>query len=62
MIKGVLNEFWSEKIGHTKREANFVAHELAKATTKQVRNNVWMEEILMCICDMVTLEQHALSS
>jgi hypothetical protein len=60
-IREVLNcmQYW--QIGHVSRVVNFVAHSLAKAGVKQVINQVWMEEISNCICDLVLLEQLALS-
>jgi hypothetical protein len=36
------------------------AHSLAKAVVKQVIDQVWIEEILKCICDIVLLEQFTL--
>jgi hypothetical protein len=59
--KSILTGLRSWQI-HIKREANFAAHELTKAATKQVMDSVWMEEISLCVCDIVTLEQHALLS
>jgi hypothetical protein len=32
-----------------------VAHDLAKTAVKQVIDDVWMEEIPTCICDIVLL-------
>jgi hypothetical protein len=59
MEDAILNGLRSWQI-HIKRKANFAAHELTKTATKQVMDSVWIEENSLCICDIVTLELHAL--
>jgi hypothetical protein len=39
----------------------YAAHDLTKAAIKQVINEIWLEEILSCICN-VFVEQYALLS
>ena len=41
------------------RDANKVAHYLAKEATKYVMDRIWWKEILSCISDIVRLEQFA---
>jgi hypothetical protein len=57
----VLNGLNNWCICHVRKNANSAAHNLAKATIKQITYIVWMEEIHSCICDIVLLEQLALS-
>jgi ribonuclease HI len=59
--RGVLNTRRSWTIGHVKRETNYAAHTLAKEAVNGVIDQIWMEEIPLCIFDIVTLEQIALS-
>jgi hypothetical protein len=61
-VRIVLNSIRSWTIGHVKRYANFVAHMLAKEAVKGVVDHIWMEEIPLCIFDIVILEQNALSN
>jgi hypothetical protein len=55
----VLNFISSWQIHHINRIANKAAHDLAKAVTKQFVNQVWIEEILEWICEIVLLKQFA---
>jgi hypothetical protein len=48
-------------IGHVKRAANSAAHHLAKEAGRDFIDKVWMEEVPMCIYDIVYLELTALS-
>jgi hypothetical protein len=61
-IRMVLNSFSSWQIHHIGRIANNVTHGLVNTTVKHIINQVWMKEILNCICDVVLLEQYALFS
>jgi hypothetical protein len=60
-IREILNCIQSWQIGNVSRVVNSAAHNLAKTTVKQVIDRVWIEEISNCICDLVLLEQLALS-
>jgi hypothetical protein len=52
----VLGSLRNWNIGHVKREANFVAHGLAKNAIRISMDIVWLEELLNCIRDIVILE------
>jgi hypothetical protein len=54
------NSLSSWQIHHISRIFNKVAHGLAQATVRQFTDQVWMEEILEYICDIVLLHQSAL--
>jgi ribonuclease HI len=58
----VIHSFSSWRVSHISRVANSAAHGLAKAAVKHIIDQVWMEEIPICICDVVLLEQSALFS
>jgi hypothetical protein len=47
---------------HVKREANGVAHALAKNAFFGISEQVWLEEIPPCIFYVVSIEQDDLSS
>jgi hypothetical protein len=49
------------KIGHVKREANEVAHGLAKEAFWITMDNIWIEETPDYISNIVLLELSALS-
>lgn len=57
----VLNNLRSWFIAHVKRDANSAAHVLAKEAVRHVNDQIWMEEVPMCIYDIITLEHFALS-
>ena len=57
----VLNSLRSWTVGHVKRAANSAAQHLAKEAVRDFIDKVWMEEVLMCIYDIVSLELTALS-
>jgi ribonuclease HI len=57
----VLNSRRSWMIGHTKREGNQAAHELAKFAVRNQLDRTWIEEIPECIYVIVSLELSALS-
>lgn len=57
----MLHRMHSWQIVHVNKEVNYVAHGLAKAAIKHVIDQVWMKEISNYICDIVLLEQYALS-
>jgi ribonuclease HI len=59
--KGILIMLRSWQICHTNREANCAAHGLAKVAVKQIMDRVWIEDIPMCIRDIVILELLALA-
>jgi hypothetical protein len=40
---------WKWRIIHVQREANGVAHTLAKEATRTVMDKIWMEESPICI-------------
>jgi hypothetical protein len=56
-IKEVLGKLRSWRIEHVKRDANFVAHILAREVFSCVIDKVWDEEISNCIYDILTNEQ-----
>jgi hypothetical protein len=60
-IKSVLSNLRRWTINHIKREANSVAHELAKEATRKDMDHVWIEEVPSCIVETVILERMALS-
>ena len=41
---------------HTKREANQVAHTLARNAIKVVSELVWIEEIPQCVSDVILMD------
>lgn len=55
----VLASLSSWQIVHIKGDANFVVHDLTNASIKQVIDDVWIEKIPSCICDIVLLKQSA---
>ncbi|XP_059450922.1 uncharacterized protein LOC132181699 [Corylus avellana] len=60
-IKTVLRTLRQWKICHAKREANIAAHGLAKEATMFIMDNIWIEEIPICISNIVHLECNDLS-
>lgn len=59
--QGVLNGMNSWCICHVRRNANYVAHSLAKTTVKQIIDDVYTKEFSSYICDIILLVQFALS-
>lgn len=53
----VFNAFSQRQCGHVHRDANRVAHCLAKEATKHVIDRTWWDDTLGCIADIVRLEQ-----
>jgi len=47
---------WSFRVVHTRREANSVAHTLAKAASAQIKDSIWLEKVLSFISDIVCRE------
>lgn len=47
---------------YVKRDANYVAHTLAKHATCQIIDRTWGEDIPVFICDIILMEHFALSS
>jgi hypothetical protein len=56
----VLNSRRSWMICYTKREANAMAQELARAVVSDQTDSIWVEEISLCIFDLVALERSSL--
>lgn len=52
-IKSGLESFRSANIVHVKRDANSVAHGLARAAVTHIVDSIWMEEISPQIYDIV---------
>jgi ribonuclease HI len=62
-IEGIKEQallFRSFSVSHVRREANSAAHLLAKAASTQVRDDVWLEELLHFLSDIVFKEATAL--
>ena len=49
----VLESLRNWNIRHVKREANFVAHGLAKIAIRILMDNIWLEEPSSCIYDII---------
>ena len=60
-IRVMLNSFSQWNCGHMGRDANRVAHYLAKEATKYAMDRTWWIEILSCITDIVRFRQFAQS-
>jgi ribonuclease HI len=60
-IKMVLSSLRSWEVMHVKREANMVAHNLAKEASKLQTDRTWIEDCPLCILDIVNLEHLALA-
>jgi ribonuclease HI len=56
----ILGSFRRWEIVHAKRTQNHAAHGLAKEATREVMDKVWIEEIPLCIYDIILSEQFAL--
>jgi hypothetical protein len=59
-IRMILDSLFSWQIHHISRVANNETHGLTEAVAKHIIDQVWMEEISDCICDIVLLEQSTL--
>ena len=57
----VMKGFRRWEVGHVKREANEAAHVLAKTTTREIGEKIWLEDVPSIILDVVNQEQIALS-
>jgi hypothetical protein len=55
-IRSVLYSLRSFRVIHVKREANFVAHMLAKAAVFYVSDSIWLEETPPPVSDIVLKE------
>jgi hypothetical protein len=55
-IKEEVMSLWSFRVVHTRREANSVAHTLAKAASAQIKDSIWLEKVLSFISDIVCRE------
>ncbi|XP_059445374.1 uncharacterized protein LOC132177155 [Corylus avellana] len=61
-IREMLALFPNWRIGHIRRGGNNAAHVLAKEAMKRVIDKLWIDEIPMCISDIIVEEQIALSN
>ncbi|XP_059461922.1 uncharacterized protein LOC132190915 [Corylus avellana] len=61
-IRALLALFPNWRIGHVRRCGNNAAHVLAKEAMKRVIDKLWIDEIPMCISDIILEEQIALSN
>jgi hypothetical protein len=58
-IKAGLCQIRSWRIEHVKRNANLVAHTIAKNAILCVIDRVWVEETPNCICGTIFKERYA---
>lgn len=56
-VKTGLNVYSKWKVEHVHREANKVAHNLAKLAIQQATDSVWLDEGPSCIGDILLVEQ-----
>jgi hypothetical protein len=59
--KSILKNFLSWKCGFVHREANEVAHRLAKASTIPINDRVWTNHTPDCISEIILMERTAQS-